>query len=714
MANRKYINCSIAELESIFKDNQTDSSVLHDLAAELENRHTLRAIGLAERVDNLLDGLSEPHLQSDTESKNSGTEDDASEMDEYPDYPQITPLVPHDWDPTQKKVIHLDEDYSAIIEAGPGSGKTAVACARVANLIEEHDLAPSNILLISFTRTAVKELRDRIEFFAEEAVNVAGLRIATLDSFTWQLVRGFTENDTSSLLQSYEGNIQQFVDLLDEEDEDLLDFLDELEHVVIDEAQDLVGVRADLTIKLITRLPDHCGVTVFADSAQAIYGFTNDEGASSQSLKTAVERIYDGEAGMFSPVELDRVHRTEDENLLRLYSIGRERLRNLQEDTADGWKQLKSDIIENAHKEIGKIEEEPTIGRADDLVLFRTRAEALMASSMLWSSGVPNKLRMSGIPARIHPWIGRVLWDYTDRHLSRIDFEGLWDRNVGESESCSWNVDDAWELLEDNAASRQRRVDVARLREILSRDRPPVDFLVDEKELAGPLVGTIHASKGRESNHVYLMLPPDRYIHDDMEPRQIAEEERVLFVGASRARIKLNVGKGMRLFGKRLDSSGRTFRHCKRNNCMQMEFGHKDDIDIVSLASNELLEIDEANGLQAWLWEKAISDVSMVSWYDYDRQVNALYTESQDYVCDLSNRVSHDLWTLAKLAAARSDSDPLKPNQKILHIRMIGVTTVVVPEAARDQLHSPWRESGFVLAPVISGFPSVYFNRRGG
>ena len=70
---------------------------------------------------------------------------------------QIIVNVPENWDEEQRIVIELSGEDNKIIEAGPGSGKTAVACARVTKLIEEFDLEASKILLISFTRTAIKE-----------------------------------------------------------------------------------------------------------------------------------------------------------------------------------------------------------------------------------------------------------------------------------------------------------------------------------------------------------------------------------------------------------------------------------------------------------------------------------------------------------------------------------------------------------------------------
>jgi superfamily I DNA/RNA helicase len=64
-------------------------------------------------------------------------------------------------------------------------GKTAVACEKVSHLIEQDAISPSNIWMISFTRAAVSELGDRISSFADNAQNVLGVSVATIDSKAW-------------------------------------------------------------------------------------------------------------------------------------------------------------------------------------------------------------------------------------------------------------------------------------------------------------------------------------------------------------------------------------------------------------------------------------------------------------------------------------------------------------------------------------------------
>ena len=50
-----------------------------------------------------------------------------------------------------------------LVLAGPGSGKTTVITYRVKKLIEEYKVSPSNILVITFTKAAARQMQDRFE-----------------------------------------------------------------------------------------------------------------------------------------------------------------------------------------------------------------------------------------------------------------------------------------------------------------------------------------------------------------------------------------------------------------------------------------------------------------------------------------------------------------------------------------------------------------------
>ena len=64
-------------------------------------------------------------------------------------------------DEEQIKAVLVDEDYEMVI-AGAGSGKTTTMSAKVKYLVEKRQIDPTQIIMISYTNEAIKELKTRI------------------------------------------------------------------------------------------------------------------------------------------------------------------------------------------------------------------------------------------------------------------------------------------------------------------------------------------------------------------------------------------------------------------------------------------------------------------------------------------------------------------------------------------------------------------------
>lgn len=82
-------------------------------------------------------------------------------------------------------------DGPLLVVAGPGTGKTQLLSARVAQILRKTDTLAQNILCLTFTESGAANMRDRLsQFIGSDAYDVA---IATYHSFGGDIIRRFPE-----------------------------------------------------------------------------------------------------------------------------------------------------------------------------------------------------------------------------------------------------------------------------------------------------------------------------------------------------------------------------------------------------------------------------------------------------------------------------------------------------------------------------------------
>jgi DNA helicase-2/ATP-dependent DNA helicase PcrA len=86
-----------------------------------------------------------------------------------------------------------------LVLAGAGTGKTKVLTTRIANLIKRGIAKPYNILAVTFTNKAAKEMQERVNSLVESA----GLNIGTFHSLATKMLRANIQSVNSNLSSSF-------------------------------------------------------------------------------------------------------------------------------------------------------------------------------------------------------------------------------------------------------------------------------------------------------------------------------------------------------------------------------------------------------------------------------------------------------------------------------------------------------------------------------
>jgi superfamily I DNA/RNA helicase len=456
--------------------------------------------------------------------------------DPYGDSPPLTG--------EQRAVVDLPWDTRLLVTAGAGSGKTHTVVRRLDALVGHEDpeeaLEAGEILVLSFSRAAVRELRDRITRHGDRARRV---RVQTFDSWAYQLlVRAYPDEEWAA--RSFDDRIRAATDAIEKGAVEAGE-LGAPSHVVIDEAQDLVGDRRELVEALLDRFQRSCGFTVVGDSAQGIYGFQIEDAAErageTDRFFTWLRESYDDLVEL-SLTENFRAKSPEARTALPLGS----RLQNLAT-SADG----REAAAEALHTELrDRLLDLPSLGSLADgfaldalrafpgtcAILTRDNRQALAVSELLHEHGVEHALKRSLRDRPVPFWVAELLRRTESLTLTEVRFlELLADIPLPsgvEPHQC-------WRSL--RAATRRTgrgNVDVAAVRRLVAEGRFPDEL--GDPETARLIVSTVHRAKGLEYDRVLLLSPPSIAelwkTHEDLD---VPAEARALYVAMTRAREDL-------------------------------------------------------------------------------------------------------------------------------------------------------------------------------
>lgn len=418
-------------------------------------------------------------------------------------------------DQAQERVAYAAADARMLVVAGAGRGKTEVVCRRIQYLIDEEGLSPvDEIVVLSFSRAAVEVVHRRLASFEQ-----LDATIRTFDSFAARLL--LEADDGQKLPQGFDERIRAATERIRDKHKDPPFALQDIRHLIVDEAQDLVGDRAEFVEAILEKLDAGAGFTVLGDPLQAIYDF---QLTNSRSKRTSTH-MFDHIRALpkTAVVDLDRNYRARGKTALAVNDLGN-RLRPLN--IGDDARSDVDDLLATLD-DLGDFRSATWILKQNGgstAVLTRTNADALMLSQIMLDQGLRHTVRRTSQELGPQPWVARALADVSEIDLEEEDALELIEGIHGAPEP-----EHAWLLLREAAGARRgNTVNMRRLRSILRPGTAPWALLGSAP--TDLIVSTIHRAKGLEFDRVLLVNGMQDYTD------VVDQSVRSVYVALSRAR----------------------------------------------------------------------------------------------------------------------------------------------------------------------------------
>ena len=434
----------------------------------------------------------------------------------------------------QREIIDDNTSQYIVVTAGPGSGKTRVLVHKLASLLLLEDVKHEQLLMVTFSRAAVTEFKQRLFELIGNAA--AFVEIKTFHSYCFDLLGKVGDLDKA------ENIVSDAARMIKDGEVELGRITKTV--VVIDEAQDMDKSEYALIEALMERNEDMRVIAV-GDDDQNIYSFRGSDSRYLRSFiteKNAVKyelvenyrscRAVVSLANAFAETITERmklnpiVSMSESEGEVRLF---RYKSRNIE--TA-----VVNDLLADID------------GSSTACVLTSTNMEAMRVMGMLIRKGQRAKLIQSNDGFDIYNLaeIRYFLKMLEMKLTSPVISQEVWDKARAELESAysrSTALPMCLSLLDDYERSTERKY------------KSDLDMFIHESNLedfyhteSGTVfVSTIHKSKGREFDSVYMLLDNVRADNDD--------DRRKIYVGLTRAKSRLHIHYNNGIFDE-FDTAG--------------------------------------------------------------------------------------------------------------------------------------------------------------
>lgn len=636
----------------------------------------------------------------------------------FKETPAKNPTIFETLSSEQQKIVTAHPDDNLLVLAPPGTGKTHTVIARIKYLIEEAGLDPDELLVLCFTRAAVGEIMQRIRNLIKDSQVHDDLRfvsVRTFDSYATRLLLSNDEAPPDLSQAGYDERIRMAIEALSDYESSAAYIVGECGHLIVDEIQDVVAIRAEL-VRAVLRLAAG-GFTFLGDPAQAIYDFSAPEGETSKAdldMSNGSSDLTDWVLSQKWPgglkvFELNHNYRSRGA-IDKMGRTARKNVLNLEASDEDVYNALVNLIGATPEAGTGKSTNAELLNSGHDSVciLCRTNGELLQISSLLAEQGIQHYVRPRSTEYALPPWIGRVLGPSREHRLSSQQFEDLWSRQIGDQSEI--DAGQAFRWLKRLEGRQRPTLDCRELQHRLYLGhRLPDDADASLTGFDGPLsISTIHSSKGREFDHVVVLTPNSS--KEGLNKRaDLREESRVLYVAATRARDVLSHLDREGLHGSmwvETLSNGRR-RWVARRGCYYMEIGLPEDVDGHSCVSTYIHKHQgDAHRIQNMLWSQVRSGTPLYVHKEYRGKYTFFFVAprrdsglEQSDIAQLSRPFKDDLGELIKKF---SKSERFSYPGYWTSARSVRVITEVLPPYPKN-VHEPYASNGFCLSLRIRG-----------
>ncbi|MDR2978263.1 MAG: RecQ family ATP-dependent DNA helicase [Rickettsiales bacterium] len=524
---------------------------------------------------------------------------------------------------TQREVVNDSKTKYITVIAGPGSGKTMLLTHKLAAIYMQEDIKHEQILMLTFSRAAATEFKMRLLKLIGNAANF--IKIKTFHSYCFDLL------GRVGTLEKSEDIVKDAILKIEAKEVDNFKLTNVI--MVIDEAQDM-GKKEYALVRALMNSNDGMKVIAVGDDDQNIYEW---RGSSSEFLG---ELSKVDSSAKYELIENFRSAK----NVIDFSNNFAVRISNRLKT-----KPLKAIKQENGQITICKLQNSDIEIPVANAVLKDKPAGStcIIARSNDQVNNIVGLLTKEGIKAR-------VIQTNTNFRLFDLVEVREFANHVMQGQSATIDVD-VWNEVKSKL--QRKYMQSSNLENVLklirdfetlnARYKYKTDFkqFVDESKLEDFIseqstifVSTIHQTKGREFDNVYLALGESKALTD--------ADYRQIYVAITRAKSNLHIFSAVNCFDD-IKAEGLIRLEAKMNygkpNKITLALSHKDvnlglfdkvQKEIATLRSGNVLQVDKegllANGKYVLKFSKAFLEV-------VEKQ------ESKGYFLD-SAIINHIVW----------------------------------------------------------------------